>query len=226
MRIDQQVLTTTIHKFLRDGWQTNIHAVGDRANTLVIDAFESALQGINVTALRPRLEHAQIITHSDMQRLAKLGVIASVQPTHAISDMYFAEDRLGPERVKLLYAFRDIIDHGARFTLGSDAPVEDLNPLSGFFAAVTRLAPDGTSPHGPGGWFPEQRLTREEALKGMTLDSAWASFSENILGSITPGKRADFVVLSKDIMTIPASGILSTRVLATAIDGRPVYGHL
>ncbi|KAH9083588.1 amidohydrolase family-domain-containing protein [Lactarius deliciosus] len=223
MRIDQQVLTTTIHKFLRDGWQTNVHAVGDRANTLVIDAFESALQGINVTALRPRLEHAQIITQSDMRRLVKLGVIASVQPTHAISDMYFAEDRLGPERVKSLYAFRDIIDHGARFTLGSDAPVEDLNPLSGFFAAVTRLAPDGTSPHGPGGW---QRLTREEALKGMTLDPAWASFNENTLGSITPGKRADFVVLSKNIMTIPEREILSTKVLATAIDGRPVYGHL
>ncbi|KAH9998500.1 amidohydrolase family-domain-containing protein [Russula compacta] len=226
MRIDQEVLTTTIQKFLRDGWQTNVHAVGDRANTLVIDAFESALEGINVTALRPRLEHAQIITHSDMARLAKLGVIASVQPTHAISDMYFAEDRLGPERVKLLYAFRDIIDYGARFTLGSDAPVEDINPLSGFFAAITRLAPDGTSPHGPGGWFPEQRLTREEALKGMTLDPAWASFSENILGSITAGKRADFVVLSKDIMTISESEILSTKVLATAIDGRPVYGHI
>ncbi|KAH9994002.1 amidohydrolase family-domain-containing protein [Russula vinacea] len=226
MRIDQNVMTTTIHRFLRDGWQTNVHAVGDRANALVIDAFESALEGINVTALRPRLEHAQIITHPDMARLAKLGVIASVQPTHAISDMYFAEDRLGPERVKSLYAFRDIIDYGARFTLGSDAPVETVNPLSGFFAAITRLAPDGTSPHGPGGWFPEQRLTREEALKGMTLDPAWASFTENILGSITPGKRADFVVLSKDIMTIPESEILHTRVLATAIDGRPVYGHI
>ncbi|KAI0298561.1 amidohydrolase 3 [Russula brevipes] len=226
MRIDQDVLTTNIQKFLRDGWQTNIHAVGDRANTLVIDAFELALEGINVTALRPRLEHAQIITHSDMARLAKLGVIASVQPTHAISDMYFAEDRLGPERVKLLYAFRDIIDYGARFTLGSDAPVEDMNPLSGFFAAITRLAPDGTSPHGAGGWFPEQRLTREEALKGMTLDPAWASFSEDTLGSITPGKRADFVVLSKNIMTVPESEILSTKVLATAIDGRPIYGHI
>jgi len=226
MRIDQEVLATSIQRFLRDGWQTNVHAVGDRANTLVLDAFESALEGINVTALRPRLEHAQIITHADMARLAKLGVIASVQPTHAISDMYFAEDRLGPERVKLLYAFRDIINYGARFTLGSDAPVEDMNPLSGFFAAITRLAPDGTSPHGPGGWFPEQRLTREEALKGMTLEPAWASFSENILGSITPGKRADFVVLSKDIMTITESEILSTQVLATAIDGRPVYGKI
>lgn len=226
MRIDQEVLTTNIEKFLRDGWQTNVHAVGDRANTLVIDAFESALEGINVTALRPRLEHAQIITHPDMARLANLGVIASVQPTHAISDMYFAEDRLGPERVKSLYAFRDIIDYGARFALGSDAPVETINPLSGFFAAITRLAPDGTSPHGPGGWFPEQRLTREEALKGMTLDPAWASFTENILGSITPGKRADYVVLSRDIMTIPESEILHTKVLATAIDGRPIYGHI
>ncbi|KAI0266689.1 amidohydrolase family-domain-containing protein [Gloeopeniophorella convolvens] len=226
MRIDQEVLTTNVQKFLRDGWQTNVHAVGDRANTLVIDAFESALEGINVTALRPRLEHAQIITHSDMARLAKLGVIASVQPTHAISDMYFAQDRLGPERVKLLYAFRDIIDHGARFTLGSDAPVESMNPLAGFFAAVTRLAPDGTSPHGPGGWFPEQRLAREEALKGMTLDPAWASFTENILGSITPGKRADFAVLSKDIMKVSEREILRTKVLATAIDGRPVYGRI
>ncbi|KAI0305633.1 amidohydrolase family-domain-containing protein [Multifurca ochricompacta] len=226
MRIDQEVLTTNIHRFLRDGWQTNIHAVGDRANTLVLNAFESALEGINVTALRPRLEHAQVITHADMARLAKLGVIASVQPTHAISDMHFAEDRLGPERVKLLYAFRDIIDYGARFTLGSDAPVEDMNPLSGFFAAITRLATDGTSPHGPGGWFPEQRLTREEALQGMTLDPAWASLSEDTLGSIKPGKRADFVVLSKDIMTIPEREILSTKVLATAIDGRPVYGRI
>ncbi|KAN0114100.1 Amidohydrolase family domain containing protein [Russula decolorans] len=226
MRIDQEVLTTNIQRFLRDGWQTNVHAVGDRANTLVIDAFESALEGINVTALRPRLEHAQIITHPDMARLAKLGVIASVQPTHAISDMYFAEDRLGPERVKSLYAFRDIIDCGARFALGSDAPVETINPLSGFFAAITRLAPDGNSPHGPGGWFPKQRLTREEALKGMTLDPAWASFTENILGSITPGKRADYVVLSKDIMTIPESEILHTKVLATALDGRPIYGHI
>ncbi|KAI0045278.1 hypothetical protein FA95DRAFT_1583421 [Auriscalpium vulgare] len=226
MRIDQDVLQSNVQRFLKDGWQTNVHAIGDRANAIVIDAFESALQGINVTALRPRLEHAQIIRHSDMDRLARLGVIASVQPTHAISDMYFGEDRLGPERVKLLYAFRDIIDHGARITLGSDAPVENLNPLSGFFAAVTRVAPDGTSPHGPEGWFPEQRLTREEALKGMTLDSAYASFTEDTLGSLTPGKRADYVVLSKDIMTVPPLEILSSRILATAIDGRPVYGNV
>ncbi|KAI0320766.1 amidohydrolase family-domain-containing protein [Amylostereum chailletii] len=226
MRIDPEIMTSFVKRFLHDGWQTNVHAIGDRANSLVIDAFESALEGINVTALRPRLEHAQIIRHVDMTRLAKLGVIASVQPTHAQVDMYFGENRLGPERVKLLYAFRDIIEHGARITLGSDSPVESMNPLHGFFAAVARVAPDGTSPHGPDGWFPEQRLTREEALRGITIDPAYASFTDHILGSISPGKRADYTVLSQDIMTVPAMDILRTEVTATVIDGKPIYGRL
>ena len=176
--------------------------------------------------------------------------------------MWYAEDQLvsahashyrqraeltpgkGPERVKGLYAFRSILEHGARITLGLDFPVEDKNPFAGFFAAITRVAPDRTSPHGPGGWFPEQRMTREEALKGasvwmdgrcvvaltrrkgMTLDPAYASFSEDILGSIVPGKLADFVVLSQDIMQVPAAEVLNTRVVATVIDGRPVYGAI
>ncbi|KAI9059098.1 hypothetical protein FKP32DRAFT_1614248 [Trametes sanguinea] len=224
MRIAPETLNEVIPKFMKDGWQVNVHAIGDRANGVVLDAFEAALSKANVTALRPRLEHAQILAQKDMARFGDLGVIASVQPTHAISDMWFAEDRLGPERVKGLYAFRSIIDHGARITLGSDFPVEDMNPLAGFYAAITRVSPDGTSPHGPGGWFPEQRMTREEALKGMTLDPAYASFTEDILGSITPGKLADFVVLSQDIMTVPANNVLSTRVIATVMDGKPVYG--
>ncbi|KAI0036858.1 amidohydrolase family-domain-containing protein [Vararia minispora EC-137] len=230
MRIDADVLTSNITRFLRDGWQTNIHAIGDRANSLVLDAFESALDGINVTSLRPRLEHAQIIRHEDMDRLAKLGVIASVQPTHAIDDMYYGEARLGPERVKLLYAFRDIIDHGARITLGSDAPVETVDPILSFFAAIGRVAPDGTSPHGPNGWFPEQRLSREEALKGvaagMTLAPAYASFTDDVLGSIVPGKIADYTILSQDIMTVPLMEVLETEVYVTAMDGRPVYGSI
>ncbi|KAI0768647.1 amidohydrolase family-domain-containing protein [Trametes elegans] len=226
MRIAPETLNEVIPKFMKDGWQVNVHAIGDRANGLVLDAFQAALAEANVTALRPRLEHAQILAKKDMARFGDLGVIASVQPTHAISDMWFAEDRLGPERVKGLYAFRSIIDHGARITLGSDFPVEDMNPLAGFYAAITRVAPDGTSPHGPGGWFPEQRMTREEALKGMTLDPAYASFTDDILGSIVPGKLADFVVLSDDIMTIPAPDVLTTRVAATVIDGLPVYGAL
>ncbi|KIM91971.1 hypothetical protein PILCRDRAFT_809968 [Piloderma croceum F 1598] len=226
MRLETHVLNSVVPRFLRDGWQVNIHAVGDRANGIVLDTFEAALMGVNVTASRPRIEHCQIMTRADMARLGKLGVIASVQPTHAISDMWYAQDRLGPERVKGLYAFRSLLDSGARISFGSDAPVEDLNPLSGFYAATTRLSPSGQSPHGPDGWFPEQRLTRDEALRGMTIDPAYASFTESTLGSLAPGKIADFVVLSQDIMSIPTNQILRTKVVATVIDGRPIYGGI
>ncbi|KAF9467258.1 amidohydrolase family-domain-containing protein [Collybia nuda] len=228
MRLESDILFDVIPKFLRDGWQVNVHAIGDRANGIVLDAFEASLKGANVTGSRPRLEHAQLMTGDDMKRLGRLGVIASVQPTHAISDMWYAQDRLGPERVKGLYAFRSLIDSGARITLGSDFPVESMNPLSGFYAAVTRVSPDGKSPHGPGGWFPEQRITRQEALRGegrMTIDPAYASFTENILGSLEVGKRADYVVLSQDIMEVPENEILATSVLTTAMDGKRVYGE-
>ncbi|KAI0344613.1 hypothetical protein BDW22DRAFT_1354713 [Trametopsis cervina] len=226
MRIEPEVLNEIIPRFLRDGWQVNVHAIGDRANGLVLDAFEAALKDANVTALRPRLEHAQILTERDMARFGDLGVIASIQPTHATDDMWYAEDRLGPERIKSLYAFRSILDYGGRITLGSDMPVEGVNPLAGFYAAITRLTGEGTSPHGPEGWFPEQRMSRMEALKGMTLDPAYASFSEETLGSISVGKRGDYVVLSQDIMTIAPEQILATKVLATVIDGSPVYGNI
>ncbi|KAI5123983.1 hypothetical protein M0805_006395 [Coniferiporia weirii] len=230
MRIDPEVLYKFVPKFLTDGWQVNIHAIGDRANSIILDVLESALEnelkGVNGTAVRPRIEHAQIIRPEDTIRLAKLGVIASVQPTHVVSDMWYAQDRLGPERIKNLYAFRTIIDAGARITLGSDFPVEDMNPLAGFHAAITRVASDNTSPHGPGGWFPEQRLTRIEALRGITIDPAYASFSEEDLGSLEPGKLADYVVISQDIMTVPADKILDTRVLATVIDGQLAFGHV
>ncbi|TFK54024.1 hypothetical protein OE88DRAFT_1654482 [Heliocybe sulcata] len=226
MRLSAEVLNDVIPRFLRDGWQVNVHAIGDRANGIVLDAFEAALKGVNVTALRPRLEHAQILTQADMARVGKLGVIASIQPTHVISDMWFAEDRLGPERVKGLYAFRSIIDHGGRVALGTDFPVEDMNPMNTFYAAITRVSPDGQSPHGPSGWFPEQRLTRVETLRGMTIDPAYASFTESTLGSLEPGKRADYVVLSQDIMTVPAKKILDTKVLATVLDGRLAHGTI
>ncbi|KAI0093329.1 amidohydrolase family-domain-containing protein [Irpex rosettiformis] len=226
MRIEPEVLKSIIPRFLKDGWQVNVHAIGDRANGLVLDAFEAALQHANVTALRPRLEHAQILAEKDMARFGALGVIASIQPTHATDDMWYAEERLGPERIKSLYAFRSILDHGGRITLGSDMPVEGVNPLAGFYAAITRLTEEGTSPHGPGGWFPEQRMSRMEALKGMTLDPAYASFSDDTLGSISIGKRADYVVFSQDIMTIATEKILQTQVLATVIDGGVVYGSI
>ncbi|KAJ6558569.1 amidohydrolase family-domain-containing protein [Mycena vulgaris] len=225
MRITSEVLHHFIPLFLRDGWQVNVHAIGDRANGIVMDVFEASLKGINISASRPRLEHAQIITSADRERLGKLGVIASIQPTHAISDMWYAQDRLGPERVKNLYAFRSLVDSGARIALGSDFPVESPNPLSGFYAAITRLSPDGKSPHGPGGWFPEERLSRQEALRGMTIDPAYASFTESTLGSLESGKRADFVILSQDIMSVALDQILSTKVIATVIDGKPVFGQ-
>ncbi|KAF8170207.1 amidohydrolase family-domain-containing protein [Mycena galopus ATCC 62051] len=225
MRIASETLHHWLPLFLRDGWQVNVHAIGDRANGIVLDVFEASLKGINISASRPRLEHAQIITQADRERLGKLGVIASVQPTHATSDMWYAQDRLGPERIKNLYAFRSIIDNGARIALGSDFPVESPNPLSGFYAAITRLSAAGKSPHGSGGWFPEERLTRQEALRGMTIDPAYASFTESTLGSLEPGKRADFVIFSQDIMTIEPDQILNTKVIATVLDGAPVYGR-
>ncbi|KIL68929.1 hypothetical protein M378DRAFT_158071 [Amanita muscaria Koide BX008] len=226
MRIDPEVLKDIIPKYLRDGWQVNVHAIGDRANGIVLDAFEAALSGANVSALRPRLEHAQLLSEADMHRLGKLGVIVSVQPTHVIDDMWYAEERLGPDRVKGLYAFRSIVDSGALLTLGSDFPVASSNPLATFYAAITRLSFDGVSPHGPEGWHPEQRLSRAEALRGLTINPAYASFTENIRGSLEIGKLADFVVLSRDIMSIPVGNILKTQVLATVIDGKSVYGAI
>ncbi|KAI5889720.1 uncharacterized protein SCHCODRAFT_02510687 [Schizophyllum commune H4-8] len=226
MRIAPETLFDIIPRFLKDGWQTCVHAIGDRANGIVLDAFEAALDGANVTALRPRLEHAQMMAPADMARLGKLGVIASVQPTHAISDMWYAQDRLGPERVKRLYAFRSLVDNGARLALGTDAPVEDINPMITFYASITRLSPDGKSPHGTDGWFPEQRLSRTEALRGMTIDAAYASFTEKTLGSLERGKLADIVVLNQDIMKVDADKLLSTKVLATVIEGQVVYGDL
>ncbi|KAK7438857.1 hypothetical protein VKT23_017783 [Stygiomarasmius scandens] len=227
MRLSPELLNEVIPRFLRDGWQVNAHAIGDRANGIVLDAFEKAAkEGIDLRALRPRIEHAQIMTEADLERIGRLGVIASIQPTHATDDMWYGEQRLGPIRVRGLYAFRKMISSGARITLGSDIPVESINPLDGFYAAITRVDKDGKSPHGPDGWFPDQKLTRVEALRGMTIDPAYASFSEDILGSLEPGKKADYVVLSKDIMRIEPKEILDVKVLATVMDGEVVYGKL
>ncbi|KAG2119526.1 amidohydrolase 3, partial [Suillus discolor] len=237
MRVDPKVLTDVVPKFLRDGWQVVKHPCNwDYANGVVLDTFEAALKDVDITALRPRLEHAQILTQTDLERVGKLGVISSIQLTHA----YFAEERLGPERVKGSYAFRSLLDHGSRFAIGSDFPVEDMNPLAGFHAAITRLSPERQSPNGPSGWYgflvqkfsiqlmyvSQQRLTHMEALRGMTIDAAYASFTEDSLSSLVPGKRADYVVLSQDIMAIPVNQILSTKVQATVIDGRVAFGQV
>jgi predicted amidohydrolase YtcJ len=162
----------------------------------------------------------QVVSDRDFPRFAELGVLASVQPTHATSDMPWAEARVGPDRIRGAYAWRRLLDAGARLALGSDFPAESVDPLRGFYAAVTRQdaagAPDG-------GWFGDQVLTREEALRGFTLDAAYAGFMEDEVGSLKPGKRADFVILTHDIMTIPAGEILDARVAATYLDGEIVY---
>ncbi len=205
---------------MRCGLQVNTHAIGDAANRTVLDAYDAAIAATGATAGRDRIEHAQVLTLGDIERFARLGIIASVQPTHATSDMPWAEERLGPDRVRGAYAWRRLIDAGARLALGSDFPVERVAPLLGFYAAVTRQDAAGQP---AGGWTGNQVLTRDEALRGFTIDAAYAGFMEDQVGSLEVGKRADFVVLSQDLMAVPPEEILATRVVATYVDGAPVY---
>ncbi|MDQ6887197.1 MAG: amidohydrolase [Gemmatimonadota bacterium] len=205
---------------LRHGFQVNVHAIGDRANRLVLDAFESALTEVPVADHRFRIEHAQIIEHGDIPRFARLGVIPSMQAVHQTSDMYWAGSRLGTGRLYGAYAWRSLIDAGSIIPNGSDFPVEAVNPLLSFHSAVSR---EDAHDWPPGGWHPEQRMTREEALESITLWPATAAFQEDVMGSISPGKYADFVVLDQDIMRVAPSQILQTQVVATWIGGKAVY---
>lgn len=205
---------------LERGFQVCTHAIGDSANRLVLNLIERALKGHPSRDHRFRIEHAQVIAPEDIPRFAKLGVIPSMQPAHCTSDMYWAEDRLGPERVKGAYAWRSLLDTGVRIPGGSDAPVESINPLWGIYAAVTRQDHKGWP---QGGWHPEQRVSREEALRMFTLDAAYGAFEEKIKGSLEKGKLADLTVLSKDIMRVPAPEILQTEVLMTVVGGKIVF---
>ncbi len=202
------------------GFQVNTHAIGDRANRTVLDAYAAALGGPNDR--RFRIEHAQVVSLEDAPLFQKYSVLASMQATHATSDMPWAEARLGPERVKGAYAWRRLLSLGVHVPNGSDFPVENPNPLWGFYAAVTRQDRDGNP---PGGWFPDQRMTREEALKSWTIEGAYAAFEEKNKGSLAPGKLADFVVLSGDVMRITPAQILTTRVTMTVVGGEMVYSQ-
>jgi predicted amidohydrolase YtcJ len=205
---------------LRSGFQVNTHAIGDRGNRVALDAFEGALKKIPKTDHRFRIEHAQVLSPEDIPRFAKLGVIPSMQASHQTSDMRWAEARVGPQRIRGAYAWRSLLNTGVIIPDGSDFPVEEVNPLISFHSAVTRQ--DATN-WPAGGWYPDQVMTREEALKGMTSWAAYAAFQEKVLGSLSPGKYADFVVLDRDIMKIPATDILKTRVLSTWLGGRKVF---
>ena len=210
---------------LRRGIQVETHAIGDRANRTILDLYEEAFKAVppnerKVKEPRWRIEHAQILAASDLPRLAKLGVIASMQPSHAISDLFFAPSRLGEKRLAGAYAWQSLLKSGAIIAAGSDAPVELGEPMIEFYAAVARKSKDGFS--GPG-WHPEQAVTREQALQMLTRWPAYAAFQENEKGSIGAGKLADLTILSDDIMKIPAPDILRTRCLMTVVGGEIVY---
>ena len=210
---------------LRSGVQVETHAIGDRGNRLVLDAYEKAFASVPVSQRavaepRFRIEHAQVLDPADIPRFAKLGVIASMQTSHAISDMFFAPQRLGPVRIKGAYAWRRLLDAGAILTGGSDAPVEQGDPIIEFYAAVTRRTLDGYA--GPD-WGLDQRLTRDEALKLLTYWPAYAAFQEKERGTIEAGKLADFTVLSSDIMQVPDAEILKAHVVMTIIGGQIAY---
>jgi predicted amidohydrolase YtcJ len=200
--------------------QLCIHAIGDRAIAMVLDLFADVAAANGPRDRRPRIEHSQHVAPGDFARYARLGVIASVQPYHAIDDGRWAEKRIGAERAKSTYAFRSFADHGVRLALGSDWPVAPLNPLLGLYAAVTRATLDGKR---PGGWVPDQKVSVAQALGAYTMGAAYAEFQEREKGSITVGKLADLALLSADPFKVAPETLRDLRVDLTICGGKVVY---
>lgn len=220
LRTTQAHVQDVCERALRASFQLCTHAIGDRGNRVVLDAYEAALRTVPTRDHRLRIEHAQILAPDDIPRFAKLGVIPAMQTTHQISDMPWAEARVGPERIKGAYAWRSLLDTGVTIANGTDAPVEAVDTRRTFHAAIAR---ENEANQPPGGWYPGQRMTRDEALKSMTLWAARACFLERDAGSITVGKYADFAVLDRDWMRAAPETIMATRVLATYSSGKAVY---
>jgi predicted amidohydrolase YtcJ len=200
------------------GWQVATHAFGDAANHAVLDAYEAAEAAQKGTDLRLRLEHAQVLMPDDIERLAKLGVIASMQPTHATSDMPWAEARVGPERIKGAYAWRSVLDAGGLIVAGSDFPVEEVSPMFGLYAAVTRQDLKGEP---AGGWYPAQRMTLDEAIFAFTAAPAVASFVEEHRGRLVPGFVADVTVFDRALA--PDRTLLDAKPMMTIVGGEIVF---
>ena len=202
------------------GLQVAVHAIGDRANNIILDIFERVIVQNGERDRRWRIEHAQHLLPGDIERIANLDIIASVQPYHAIDDGRWAERKIGKKRCQYTYAFKSILEKGAVLACGSDWTVAPLDPLGGIYAAVTRQTLDGKHPEG---WYPEQKISLEEAIRGYTLNGAYAEFSENIKGSVEKGKLADLVVLSRNIFKIPPEEIQKTEIKMTILNGKVIY---
>lgn len=217
---DPETLERLVVQAVEHGFQPAAHAIGDRANRVMLDIYQRVREEHPGEDLRPRLEHAQIMAREDIRRLGELGVVASVQPTHCTTDMRWVEQRLGPDRLDGAYAWRQAMRAGAVLAAGSDFPVESHDPMRGIQAAVTRADLRG-SPRG--GWRPHESLTLREAILGFTAWPARASFTEDVLGSIEPGKLADFVVLDRDIFSIDPVEIHTVRVDTTVVGGEVAF---
>jgi|ERR1044071_4581132 predicted amidohydrolase YtcJ len=225
LTVKEEELLPMLSEALRQGIQVETHAIGDRANRFILDSYEKAMTNVppgqrKISEPRWRVEHAQIVNPADIPRFAKLGVIPSMQPSHAIGDLHFAPSRLGIKRLEGAYAWQSFIKSGSMVVAGSDAPVERGEPMIEFYAAVARRDQKGFSGEG---WHPEQAVSREQALKMLTLWPAFAAFEEKLKGSIEVGKFADLTVLSADIMKISEPLILKTRCVMTVIGGEIVY---
>ncbi|WP_057831262.1 amidohydrolase [Colwellia sp. TT2012] len=217
---DKETLQHYIDFAMNAGFQVNTHAIGDNANKLILDLYQQAIAKSNTKSLRHRIEHAQVLRLVDIPRFASLNVIASMQATHATSDKNMAVTRLGEQRILGAYAWRKLLDSNAVIAAGSDFPVESPNPFYGLHAAITRQD-HNNSPQG--GWYGDQKMTPVEALRSFTLDAAYAAHQEKLIGSLEAGKKADFILLSDDIFTMPASQIWQSQVLQTWVAGKKVF---
>ncbi|MCC5907344.1 MAG: amidohydrolase [Balneolaceae bacterium] len=217
----QDELNQMLLKGASAGFQMNIHAIGDAANRQVLDAFEFIYDELdNQQELRHRVEHAQVVALNDISRFATLDIIASMQPTHATSDMNMAEDRVGSERIAGAYAWQKFLEQGTVIAGGSDFPVEDVNPFYGLYSAVTRQDHHGMPPEG---WYSEQRMSRTDALRAFTLDAAFSAHQDDVTGTLKPGKHADFILIDRDYFEVPTSEIWQIEVLETWLSGNNVY---
>jgi predicted amidohydrolase YtcJ len=214
------IMEKRIREADKSGLQIAIHAIGDKANHIILDIMERAIADGGPRDRRWRIEHAQHLIPEDFARFAKMDIIASMQPYHAIDDGRWAEKKIGKERVKYTYAFKSFLDADVLLAFGSDWTVAPLDPISGIYAAVTRRTLDGKNPDG---WIPEQKISLFEAIKGYTINGAYTEFAERVKGSVEEGKFADLVVLSQNLFEIPSEDILDTEVIATVFNGEIIY---